>query len=150
LIQTVLLAEDDDMLREAVAWCLLARGYRVVTAGNGYEAVEAMLSTKIDLLLLDIGLPCVDGHHVLRRMKEDPVLNKIPVLVATGTPKEVPRSVPTLAKPFSDEQLLTVVETAIGPPYRRPPTPLRVVVAEASVNSEKSDGNYRPRSRVGS
>jgi twitching motility two-component system response regulator PilH len=92
----------------------------VLTAKDGYEALEAMLSTPVNLVVLDMKMPRIDGHRVLRRMQQDPKLARIPIMVMAGDVRDVPANLVTLRKPFDDVKLVNTVEAIIGPPYRRP------------------------------
>ncbi len=66
----VLIAEDDTMLAEMMGKVLKKYNVRVTIAYNGHEAVEAMQQEVPDLLLLDLLLPKLDGHGVLKAMKK--------------------------------------------------------------------------------
>ncbi len=67
--QTVLLAEDDDDLRTAVADQLAAAGFAVTTAADGQEAMNLLDQSVFDIALLDIRMPGKDGLEVLRHLK---------------------------------------------------------------------------------
>ena len=79
-------------------------------------------------------------HRVLRRMKEDRKLSRIPALVMTGAPSDVPPDILTMTKPFDDERLLTTVGAIIGPPYRRPPTPVSGMVRDLLLDDASDKG----------
>jgi PAS domain S-box-containing protein len=82
--ETLLIVEDEEMLRELVKVSLLGKGYKVLAAADGAEAVEIYQqhSSEIDLVLCDLGLPKLDGYEVLRRLKE---INPSPkFILATG------------------------------------------------------------------
>jgi DNA-binding response OmpR family regulator len=67
---TILLAEDHSSLRDIVSVYLMRQGYHVRTAGSGRSALEVLEAEEIDLLLLDLMLPGIDGFEVLRRLRE--------------------------------------------------------------------------------
>ena len=67
---TILLAEDHSSLRDIVSVYLMRQGYHVRTAGSGLSALEVLEAEEVDLLLLDLMLPGVDGFEVLRRLRE--------------------------------------------------------------------------------
>ena len=85
----VLLVEDEQDTRAAVADLLQDEGYRVVAAANGDEAIRAVESgvSHPDIVLLDLLMPVMDGFTFLARRATHPVLTKIPVLVLTGLPE---------------------------------------------------------------
>lgn len=65
----ILLVEDDAELSAVTAMQLKSRGYRMECALNGEQAMEALLSRQMDLILLDVQLPDVDGHELCKRMR---------------------------------------------------------------------------------
>ena len=67
---TILLAEDHSSLRDIVSVYLMRQGYHVRTAGSGLSALQILEAEGIDLLLLDLMLPGMDGFEVLRRIRE--------------------------------------------------------------------------------
>jgi DNA-binding response OmpR family regulator len=78
----ILVVDDECSIREALSKVLEAEDYEVVTAENGQEAIDKVKSEKIDLVLLDIGLPVKDGRDTMIWLTEvNPLL---PVIVITG------------------------------------------------------------------
>jgi CheY-like chemotaxis protein len=80
---TILVAEDDDDLRGVLTTSLSRNGHRVIQARDGAEALAAIEREPVDLLVLDLVMPNIDGFEVLARLKE----NKgaaIPVVVVSG------------------------------------------------------------------
>ncbi len=78
----VLIVDDDRSLREALRRALVLGGYDTVSAANGREALAQAADSAPDALVLDIGLPDVDGLEVCRRLREDG--NRVPVLMLTA------------------------------------------------------------------
>ena len=78
----VLLVEDDASLSDGIARILLGAGHAVEARATGSEALEATRSRRFDLMLLDIGLPGIDGYEVLRRLRG--AQDATPVLVLTA------------------------------------------------------------------
>lgn len=83
-MSTVLIAEDNAVNRELLRELLEMRGYTVVEACNGEEALHMIEQAPPDILLLDLGMPVLDGTAVVRRIREDPRLAKLPVLAVTA------------------------------------------------------------------
>jgi two-component system OmpR family response regulator len=77
----ILLVEDDAMLADAVARALRQSAHSVQIARNGVEADQALSGNRYDLVLLDVGLPKMDGFDVLRRLRQR--RSTIPVLILT-------------------------------------------------------------------
>jgi len=80
----VLVAEDNPVNRELLRELLENRGYAVVEAPDGQEALRMIEQTHPDILLLDIGMPVLDGFAVMRKIRENPSLATLPVLAVTG------------------------------------------------------------------
>jgi two-component system, OmpR family, KDP operon response regulator KdpE len=74
----VLVVDDDPQILRAVRTSLQARGYDVRTAGNGETALDQLSAMAIDLVILDLGLPGIDGQEVIRRLRD---FSDVPVLV---------------------------------------------------------------------
>jgi CheY-like chemotaxis protein len=80
----ILIAEDNATNRELFRELLEARGYTVVEACDGTEALQMMEQAQPDILLLDIGMPVLDGFAVVRAIRENPRLAALPVLAVTA------------------------------------------------------------------
>jgi CheY-like chemotaxis protein len=80
----VLVAEDNPVNRELLRELLENRGHSVVEACNGQEALDMVEQSQPDLLLLDIGMPVLDGFAVIRRIRENPCFATLPVLAVTA------------------------------------------------------------------
>jgi two-component system chemotaxis response regulator CheY len=141
--QTILVAEDDAELRETVAWCLRAEGYRVITAGDGREALRQMRTGIPNLAIIDVRMPWADGLEVVGTMRRDPQLQRIPVVVLTGFPSDVPPDLVVLPKPFSGTRLIDTVQAIFGglgarrPRYRTATYP--PVTAGAAPEHDRDD-----------
>jgi CheY-like chemotaxis protein len=80
----ILIAEDNAVNRELLRELLEIRGYAVEEACDGQEALHMIEQTNPDLLLLDIGMPILDGFAVVRRIRENPHLAPLPVVAVTA------------------------------------------------------------------
>lgn len=76
--ERVLVVDDDAQMLKAVTNALSARGYEVMTAGNGEIALSLAAEEELDLLLLDLGLPGIEGHEVIQRLRS---WSELPVIV---------------------------------------------------------------------
>jgi PAS domain S-box-containing protein len=81
---TVLVAEDDDDLRGVMATSLARRGHKVLQARDGGEALAAIDRDAVDLIVLDLWMPNVDGFAVLERLRTRDITAVIPVIVVSG------------------------------------------------------------------
>jgi len=82
--QTVLVVDDDDMLRQMYQARLEASGYAVIEATNGEEAMARAVEQHPDCILLDLMMPRVNGFDVLDILKNTPDTKRIPVVVLTN------------------------------------------------------------------
>jgi CheY-like chemotaxis protein len=81
---TVLVIDDDPTNRLLLRRGLEREGLRVETAADGVEALERLARPGIDLVLLDLLMPRLNGHEVLARMRADSRLRHVPVIVVSG------------------------------------------------------------------
>jgi twitching motility two-component system response regulator PilG len=114
--KTVLVVEDSSTTRAVVRSTLGQRGYRVVEAVDGLEALSKLSAIKPDLILLDIILPKMDGYQILATIKKKQALKDIPVIMLTAKDKVMDKvkgklagSREYLTKPFDPDELLEVV-----------------------------------------
>jgi DNA-binding NtrC family response regulator len=117
-MKTVLIAEDEALLRRILAGLLEGEGYRVVTAGDGREALERFAAERVDLVLTDIRMPGIEGLDLLDRLKSvDP---DVLVIVMTAF-SSVDSAVAALrkgaydyvVKPFVNDDVLASVRNAL-------------------------------------
>jgi CheY-like chemotaxis protein len=80
----VLIAEDNAVNRELLRELLELRGYTVVEACDGEEALRMIEQSQPDLLLLDIGMPLLDGFGVIRKIRKHPQFSSLPVVAVTA------------------------------------------------------------------
>ena len=114
----LLIAEDDELLRDALQTQLTQAGHAVAVAEDGQVALDMMARTTYDALVLDLGLPKVDGLEVLRRLRVQ--LPALPVLVLTARDGVEDRVAGLnagaddyLTKPFSREELLARLQAIL-------------------------------------
>jgi two-component system OmpR family response regulator len=114
---TVLIADDEAHIRDVVQYALEREGYRVVTAANGVEAVALVRGGGIDLVVLDVLMPELDGLAVCRRLREH---YAIPIIFLSSRAEEVDRVLGLelggddyVVKPFSPRELATRVKTVL-------------------------------------
>ena len=84
LTGTILIADDEPANRGLMAELLSAKGLKVLTVPNGIEALEELRRSKIDLVLLDVMMPMLNGFQVCRRIKNDPETYLTPVIMVTA------------------------------------------------------------------
>jgi two-component system KDP operon response regulator KdpE len=108
--QRVLVVDDDPQILRAVRTSLQARGYDVTTAGNGETALARLSEDPCDLVVLDLGLPGMDGHEVIRRVR---AWSEVPIIVLTVRESQHDKVVALdhgaddyMTKPFAIPELL--------------------------------------------
>lgn len=80
----LLVVDDNEMNRDMLSRRLERQGYEVKVAEHGEQALEMMQTNHFDLVLLDIMMPKMNGYEVLERVKSDPQLNRIPVIMISA------------------------------------------------------------------
>ena len=117
---TILVVEDNELSRDALSRRLARRGYRVVIAVDGHEAVSIGRSAKPDIILMDLGLPGIDGWEATRQLKADPETHQIPIIVLSAHAMTNDRDMALAAggdefdtKPVRFQQLLEKIETLL-------------------------------------
>jgi len=80
----ILIIGDDEIVRELMGVSLLKRGYGVTVAEDGVEGYDIAVYLKPDLLVADISVPGADGIDLIRRARDTPSLEDIPILVTTA------------------------------------------------------------------
>jgi putative two-component system response regulator len=81
---TILLADDNEALRETLQYMLRAHGYRVLCASDGDSALRELAANSVDAILLDVQMPARSGFSVCREIKSHPETRLIPVILITG------------------------------------------------------------------
>jgi CheY-like chemotaxis protein len=82
--KTILVVDDEPDVRDYLKMILVDAGFRVVTAGDGEEALERIRQSRPDFISLDLIMPRKSGHKLLFELKRDRELSRIPVLVVTA------------------------------------------------------------------
>jgi DNA-binding response OmpR family regulator len=117
----ILIVEDEAVLTDSLRDILEGEGHQVLTAHNGMDALDTLAREQLDLMLLDLMLPLVDGLTVLQRMQREAPSTAVVVVTSCG--REALKGHPVqgfLRKPFSLEALLGAVKHALP---QAPPGP---------------------------
>ncbi len=83
-IASILVVDDQTAVREVLGWTLEKKGYRVLTAGDGIEALDVLKAQPVDLILADIAMPHMNGFQLYERVVENPQWVAIPFLFLTA------------------------------------------------------------------
>ena len=137
---TVLVIEDEEQMRKFVRLALSAQGYRVLEAANGEEGLKQAVSYTPDLILLDLGLPDMDGMEVARRIRE---WSASPIIVISARGQESHKvealdqgADDYLTKPFGTGELLARIRVALRHAARNAQDP---AVTTATIGDARID-----------
>ena len=110
---TILIADDDDTVRDLVAFKLAAAGYHAITADNGSTALSLVHREQPDMVILDVAMPGLDGLSVCYELHSSAATAQIPVLMLSGRGRQVDIDLGLtvgaddyLIKPFSPAELI--------------------------------------------
>ncbi len=117
---TILIVDDNKENIDLIAYFLKPQKYNLLTARDGLEALKVVEEQKVDIILLDIMLPHLDGFQVCERLKKDPSTRFIPIIMITAL-KELKDKIRSLevgaddfiSKPFENVELLTRVKSLL-------------------------------------
>lgn len=119
--QTVLVVDDDPEIVSMVSLRLSRKGYRVITATDGNEALEAARRERPALVVLDVMMPGRNGWEVARALKQDPVTEKMKIVMLTAIGESVNEMTSPLYgadahidKPFDFTHLEKTVAKLVG------------------------------------
>lgn len=116
----ILVVEDETDIRQVLSYNLAQAGHKVLTAERGSVALELAQKDPPDLVLLDLMLPDTSGLDVCRRLKGDPALKQVPVIMLTARSEEIDRVVgfelgadDYVVKPFSVRELVLRIQAVL-------------------------------------
>ena len=125
--KTILVVDDEDDILSFLELVLQEKGYEVVTASGGQEAITRAQMAKPDLVLLDIMMPQMDGWEVLKLLRVDDDTASVPVAMLSARTDAQDRvqglqegAVDYIFKPFSLQDLLNKIESIFGQPETSP------------------------------
>lgn len=118
--KVILVIEDDETMRSAMRRIFEAEGYKVILAADGTQLSTVLDDTPLDLIVLDIGLPWVNGLELAQLMKQSADLKKIPLIFVSGktSDEEMKQAFDVgaddfIKKPFDIERLKKTVRTLL-------------------------------------
>jgi CheY-like chemotaxis protein len=117
----ILVADDEQDIRDLLSFTLKFAGHEVITAGNGEEAFQLAQQEKPELVLLDVRMPRMNGYEACRHIKADPALKDVPVVFvsAWGQDSEIKTgleagAVGYIVKPFEPSQIILKVAELVA------------------------------------
>jgi CheY-like chemotaxis protein len=120
---TILLVDDEELLRAGVQEMLEMSGYEVITATNGHEAMVCLKQHTIDLVITDLVMPKMDGVDFVEQLRQ--IWPDVPVIVVSGSTRnimqrygiesiQVPGADASLSKPFKGVDLMSQIKELLG------------------------------------
>ena len=120
MTQSVLIVDDEFGLADITAELLREVGYDVALAINGKLGLDSLATHPADIVLTDLMMPVMDGPEMIRRMRADPALAAIPVILMTALPEAISAGElvlydAVLVKPFSVAEVLSAIQRLLPP-----------------------------------
>jgi two-component system, OmpR family, alkaline phosphatase synthesis response regulator PhoP len=130
--RTILVVDDEPALLRLMAFLLQRKGYGMLTATNGEEALHVIREQRPDLVLLDIMMPRLDGYEVAEAIRADPATAEIPIVMlsAKAQDEDIERGLAAgvdsyITKPFDPEKLAEIVAAFLSGDSASPPEPAK-------------------------
>jgi chemosensory pili system protein ChpA (sensor histidine kinase/response regulator) len=118
---SALVVDDSITMRRVTQRLLERRKMRVLTARDGLDAIETLQETEVDVIVLDIEMPRMDGYQFATHVRNDPRLKDIPIIMVTSRSGEKHRAKAIevgvndyLGKPYQEAQLINSIESLLG------------------------------------
>lgn len=118
--ENILIVEDDKSISKLIKYNLEKEGFRCTVSFDGEEAMDILGKNLVDLIILDIMLPGIDGLEVCRRVKQDKKLSNVPIIMLTAKGEEVDKVVgfelgadDYIVKPFSPRELILRIKAIL-------------------------------------
>ena len=125
----VLVVDDMEQIVRLVEINLTRKGYEVITAGDGEEALRKVLAEMPDLVISDITMPRMDGHVLLEKLRSEPMTQGIPFILLTVKAHDIDvwegvdaGADAYLTKPFVPQDLIDTVERVLNRKTEAPAT----------------------------
>ncbi len=117
---TILIVDDEPTNQRILDYTLRKAGYQTFTTSNGEEALSLLATSKIDLAILDMVMPVMDGITLLKHIRADPKFSQLPVIFITGSSDDIERIQAEqesiqgfLSKPASSKTVIETVQAAL-------------------------------------
>lgn len=118
--KTILAVDDEEHILELIKFNLEKNGFQVITSDNGEDALELLVNNSVDLVVLDLMLPGIDGLEVCKEIRRMEGYNKLPIIMLTAKGEETDRILGLelgaddyMSKPFSVRELIARVKAVL-------------------------------------
>jgi two-component system, chemotaxis family, chemotaxis protein CheY len=119
--KTIMTVDDSSSIRQMVGFTLKEAGYEVIEAKDGLDALEKLKAQSVDLMLVDLNMPNMNGISLIKEVRADAGNKFIPIVMLTTESQEVKKNEGRAAgatgwivKPFKQDQLIAVVKKVLG------------------------------------
>ncbi len=116
----VLVVDDEEHIVELIKFNLEANGYSVIEAYDGFKAIELAQETDVDILILDLMLPGIDGLETCKRLKKNPKTENLPIIILTAKGDETDKVLGLeigaddyITKPFGVRELMARIKAVL-------------------------------------
>ncbi|PIQ10942.1 MAG: response regulator [Ignavibacteriales bacterium CG18_big_fil_WC_8_21_14_2_50_31_20] len=110
--KVILVADDSPTIRKFVTFSLAAKGFQIISATDGMEALEKLPSINADLIITDLNMPNVDGFELIKSVRENRAYDEVPIIILSslGSEKDIERGLSIgansyLVKPFDPKKI---------------------------------------------
>ena len=148
--ERILIVEDDPQIRNFIGYALRQEGFGCITANSGESALNALVSEPVDMMLLDLGLPRMDGMDVLKNVRE---WSEMPVIIVSARDQDKEKAAALdagaddyLTKPFSATELLARIRAITRAQTAQANSKLKmgnVTLDRAAFELSTSKGSFR-------
>jgi len=121
MAKKILIADDEEDVKFVIQLFLESKGYEIVTAFDGLDAIDKARAEKPDLILLDIMMPLIDGFEVCRKLKADKDTAGIPIVMISAASQTESKkkgleagASDYIVKPFEPDHLHKVLDGLLG------------------------------------
>jgi chemotaxis family two-component system response regulator PixH len=128
--KTILIAEDNAAIRHILGFMLRSRGYNVIEAANGNDALDIALTRPLDLIMLDVIMPGRTGFDICSYLKANAQCRAVPILILTSVTrgtgktdlewKRMSNADDFVTKPFKAHDLIERIERLLNPDAKSP------------------------------
>ncbi|GEL66753.1 response regulator [Marinilactibacillus psychrotolerans] len=143
LHEKILIVEDDIQIRKFLSYILENESFEYKTASSGKEAMNSLISESIDMVILDLGLPDIDGLEIIKKVRE---WSEVPIIVVSARDQDQEKAQALdvgaddyLTKPFSATELLARIRVGFRHYYRMSSTKTQseIEVGHLKINFDK-------------
>jgi CheY-like chemotaxis protein len=127
---TVLVVENDEQSRHLMEQILAFSKYACLSAANGLQALDIVDQARVDLVLMDLSMPALDGYQTVERMRERPGHDSTPIVAVSGYAEDAQRDLALragfteyLSKPFRPKELVQLIDRLLSNTAQREDQP---------------------------